>query len=111
MGGIILNNYVASYGDACVLDGAIGLSGGLDMRFQERFFRAQRLWQPILAETLRSDFLLGKFGKRAYERLSEEEWQRMMRATHITVRSTCGSMGLGKCHGLTSALLSTRFSF
>jgi predicted alpha/beta-fold hydrolase len=87
MGGIVLSNYVASYGQDCVLDGAIAVSGGLDMRFQEHFYRAQRLWQPILAETLKSDFLLGKFGKRAHERLSKSEMLRMMRATHITVRS------------------------
>ena len=88
MGGIIMNNYVASYGSACVLDAAIGVSGGLDMRFQETFFRAQRLWQPILAEQLRSDFLLGKFGKRVHERLSKDEMLRVLRATHVTVSAS-----------------------
>lgn len=85
MGAIVLNNYVASYGAECALDGAIGISGGLDMRFQENFTRAQRLWQPMLAETLRSDFLLGKWGMRVHERLSKDDLLRMMRATHVTV--------------------------
>jgi predicted alpha/beta-fold hydrolase len=86
MGAIVLSNYVASYGKECALDGAISLSGGLDMRYQEDFERAKRLWQPMLAETLRSDFMLGKWGKRVHERLSKDEMLRMMRATHITVR-------------------------
>jgi predicted alpha/beta-fold hydrolase len=85
MGAIVMNNYVASYGSDCVLDGAIAVSGGLDMRFQEHFYRAQRLWQPILAEELRSHFLLGKFGIRVHERLSRNEMLRVMRATHVTV--------------------------
>jgi predicted alpha/beta-fold hydrolase len=85
MGAIVLNNYVASYGPECALDGAIGVSGGLDMRYQEDFFRAQRLWQPMLAETLRDDFLLGKWGYRVHARLSKYEWLRMMRASHVTV--------------------------
>lgn len=89
MGAIILSNYVASYGVDCALDAAISISGGLDMRFQENFGRAQRLWQPMLAETLRTDFLLGKWGKRIHERLSKYELLRMMRATHITVRNSC----------------------
>ena len=67
MGAIILSNYVASYGPDCVLDGAIALSGGLDMRYQEHFSRAQRLWQPMLANTLKNDFLLGKWGYRLRE--------------------------------------------
>lgn len=90
MGAIVLSNYVASYGKECALDGAISLSGGLDMRFQENFERAKRLWQPMLAETLRSDFLLGKWGKRVQARLSKDEMLRMMRATHITVRFNNG---------------------
>jgi len=88
MGAIVMNNYVASYGPACVLDAAIGVSGGLDMRFQEKFYRAQRLWQPMLSEQLRSDFLLGKFGKRVHERLSKDEMLRLLRATHVTVSAS-----------------------
>jgi predicted alpha/beta-fold hydrolase len=85
MGAIVLSNYVASYGESCALDGAISISGGLDMRYQEHFFRAQRLWQPMLAETLRDEFLLGKWGHRVKERLSSHDFLRMMRASHVTV--------------------------
>jgi predicted alpha/beta-fold hydrolase len=85
MGAIVLANYVASYGESCALDGAVPISGGLDMRYQEHFYRAQRLWQPMLAETLRDEFLLGKWGHRVKERLNHYEFLRMMRASHVTV--------------------------
>lgn len=84
MGAIILSNYVASYGNDCPLDGAITFSGGLDMRYQEDFPRAQRLWQPMLAETLRDDFLLGKWGRRVLTALPLEHFHKMIRATHVT---------------------------
>jgi predicted alpha/beta-fold hydrolase len=87
MGAIIMSNYVASYGRDCALDGLMAISGGLDMRYQEDFFRAQRMWQPMLAETLRDDFLLGKWGHRVKERLSHHDFLRMMRASHVTVSS------------------------
>jgi len=88
MGAIILNNYVASFGSDCALDAAISLSGGLDMRYQEDFVRAQRLWQPMLTETARNDFFLGKFGKRAKARLSESDFRNFLKAKHITVSAT-----------------------
>ena len=86
MGAIIIANYVASYGKDCALDAAVAVSGGLDMRYQEHFYRAQRLWQPMLAGTLRDEFLLGKFGHRVKEKLSPFEYLKILRATHITVR-------------------------
>lgn len=84
MGAIIIANYVASYGKDCALDAAVAVSGGLDMRYQEHFYRAQRLWQPMLAGTLRDDFLLGKFGHLAKAKLTPEEYLKVLRATHIT---------------------------
>jgi hypothetical protein len=86
MGGIIMSNYVASYGKSCPLDGAVALSGGLDMRYQKDFYRAQRLWQPMVAEKLRNDYLL-KWGRRVKERLTYDNFLRFMRASHVTV---CG---------------------
>lgn len=86
MGAIVLNNYVASYGEGCALHGAVAISGGLDTRYQKDYFRAQRLWQPMLAETMRDDFLLGKWGHRVKERLSRDDFLRMLRASHVTVR-------------------------
>ena len=87
MGAIIIANYVATYGKDCALDAAVAVSGGLDMRYQEHFYRAQRLWQPMLAGTLRDEFLLGKFGHRAKAKLSPTEYLKILKATHITVRS------------------------
>ena len=89
MGGIIISNYVGRYGTECALDGAIAISGGLDMRYQKYAYRAQRLWQPLLTNTLRNDFLLGKFGHRIKSKVSAYEFQRILQATHITVRSIC----------------------
>jgi dienelactone hydrolase len=85
MGAIILNNYVSSYGSEVPLDGAIAFSGGLDMRYQEDFVRAQRLWQPMLTATARDDFFLGKWGHRVKARLSESNYLKLMRSKHITV--------------------------
>jgi predicted alpha/beta-fold hydrolase len=98
MGGIIMSNYVASYGTDVQFDAAIAVSGGLDMRYQEHAYRTQRLWQPMLAGTLRNEFLLGKFGNRVKSKLSKYEFLQIMRATHITVSSVvfkfnlCNSM-------------------
>ena len=61
MGAIVLSNYVARFGSDVALDGAMAISGGLDMRPQRYYGRAQRLWQPMLTEELRDKFLLGKF--------------------------------------------------
>jgi hypothetical protein len=61
-------------------------TGGLDMRQQEHFVRAQRLWQPMLAEDLREVFLLGKWGERVRARLPKDVMLNTMRASHITVR-------------------------
>jgi predicted alpha/beta-fold hydrolase len=87
MGAIVLSNYVARSGSDCALDAAIALSGGLDMRVQAFFERAQRLWQPMLAKTLRDVFVVGKFGERYRERLTKQQMLEMMRATHISVSS------------------------
>jgi predicted alpha/beta-fold hydrolase len=54
------------------------------MRNQEDFPRAQRLWQPMLAETLREDFLLGKWGRRVLTAIPREHFYKMIRATHVT---------------------------
>jgi hypothetical protein len=85
MGAIVLNNYVASYGADCALDAGVSISGSLDMRPQEHFTRAKRLWQPMLAEDLRDVFMLGKWGHRVKARLSHDHFLRMMRASDVTV--------------------------
>ena len=85
MGAIILSNYVARIGDNCPLDAAVAISGGLDMRFEHEFYRAQRLWQPMLAQELRDTFLVNKWGERVRARLSLDDMKRSMRASHVTV--------------------------
>jgi predicted alpha/beta-fold hydrolase len=57
MGAIVLSNMVVRAGNYSVLDGAVAISGGLDMREQKDFSRAQRLWQPMLCKQLRQGFL------------------------------------------------------
>jgi len=44
----------------------------------------------MLAETLRDEFLLGKWGYRVKEKLSHDEFLRMMRASHVTVSPLVG---------------------
>ena len=84
MGAIILSNLVGRVGRDCALDAVIALSGGLDLRFQTNFYRAQRLFQPIVTVALRGTFLLGKWGERVRARLTQEEMKALMRGTHIT---------------------------
>jgi len=83
MGAIILSNYVARSGKDCHLDAAMAISGGLDMREQINFYRSQRLWQPMLAQTLRDTFIVGKFDARYRHRLSEEHYLELMRSSSI----------------------------
>jgi predicted alpha/beta-fold hydrolase len=84
MGAIIINNYVARYGTEVALDVAVSVSGGLDMRREADFYRAQRLWQPVLCATLRNKFVLGKWGERVRMRLTRDQMKDLMRATHVT---------------------------
>jgi predicted alpha/beta-fold hydrolase len=79
-----MGNYVARAGPDCALDAAVAVSGGLDMRYETYFYRAQRLWQPILAIELRDTFIMGKWGERVRHRLSKEQLKYLMRATHIS---------------------------
>lgn len=84
MGAIVLSNYVARSGENCALDSAVAISGGLDMRFEADFYRAQRLWQPMLAQTLRDDFVVGKWGERVHARLTKDQMKNLMRAAHVS---------------------------
>jgi predicted alpha/beta-fold hydrolase len=84
MGAIILSNMVTRTGRDCALDAAVAISGGMDMRIQGQYSRAQRVFQPILTRELREAFLLGKWGERMRRRLTGEQMLATMRATHIT---------------------------
>lgn len=84
MGAIILNNMVSRTGPKCALDVAVSVSGGLDMRYEMDFHRAQRLWQPLLTAELRDTFVVGKWGERVRHRLTKEQMKMLMRATHVS---------------------------
>lgn len=84
MGAIILCNMVARTGAECALDVAVAVSGGLDMRYEIDYPRAQRLWQPLLTATLRDTFVIGKWGERVRHRLTKEQMKMLMRATHVS---------------------------
>lgn len=88
MGGIILSNYVARSSHDCHLDTAVAVSGGLDLRENLNFFRSMRLWQPILAQSLKQDFIIKKFDGRFRQRLIDfmdfEKHLFLMRATSVS---------------------------
>ncbi len=84
MGAIILSNYVARYGDSVHLDAAIAVSGGLDMRENLNFWRSMRLWQPMLAQSLKEDFIIEKFEGRFRQRLTKEQHLSLMRAASVS---------------------------
>ena len=90
MGAIILNNLVGRVGTDCALDAAVSLSGGLDMRFQKDYWRAKRLFEPIITVALRGVFMLGKWGERIRARLSLKQMKALMQGTHITDVDTHG---------------------
>jgi hypothetical protein len=54
------------------------------MRYETYFYRAQRLWQPILAKELRGAFVVGKWGERVRSRLTKKQMKALMQATHIS---------------------------
>jgi predicted alpha/beta-fold hydrolase len=85
MGAIVLNNYVAEAGSACALDAAFTISGALDCRYELHDTRSKMLWQPMLAESLKSRFLLGKYGRKVQARLSNAELIALMRANSVVV--------------------------
>ena len=88
MGAIVLSNYVAKSGFKCQLDAAMAVSGGLDMRENLNFQRSMRLWQPLLAQGLREDFIVNKFNHLFRQRLTQEQHLNLMRASSITVSVT-----------------------
>ena len=60
MGAIVLANYCARSGSSVNLDYAIGIGGGLDMRWNLLFARSRWLWQPLLSRTL-IDSLISRY--------------------------------------------------
>jgi len=58
MGAIVLSNYVARIGDECAMDAAIGIGGGIDMKWNFINHRSRWLWQPLLARTLLDSLIM-----------------------------------------------------
>ncbi len=83
MGAITLANYVARAADKCALDAAIGIGGGLDMRFQAYYHRSQWLWQPLLARTLIDNFY-ERFLPLYKKKLSQEQLEGSRVARDVT---------------------------
>ena len=99
MGAIIISNYVARSGSGCHLDAAMAISGGLDMREMLKTKRSMRLWQPILAQTLRDEFIVTKFDDHFRVRLSKEDHLKLMRASSV---SEIDKYAIVKYHGFDS---------
>jgi predicted alpha/beta-fold hydrolase len=79
MGAIVLANYVARIGDACAMDYAIGIGGGIDMRWNYLNHRSRWLWQPFLSRTLLDSLIIRfvpNYLKAAIERGEVTELQR-----------------------------------
>ncbi|CAB9528172.1 Phospholipase ABHD3 [Seminavis robusta] len=83
MGAIVLNNYVAHYGPRVALDAAFTVSGALDARYQLQDERSRNLWQPLLADTLKTRLLINKHGRKIQERLTNADLVQLMRATSV----------------------------
>lgn len=81
----MLNSYVATSGTSCALDAAFSISGALDCRYELNDTRSKRLWQPILADSMKSQSLLGKHGKKVRARLTDYEMRQLMRASSVVV--------------------------
>mmetsp|Transcript_2559 Transcript_2559/g.3650 ORF Transcript_2559/g.3650 Transcript_2559/m.3650 type:complete len:293 (+) Transcript_2559:1222-2100(+) len=58
--------------------------GGLDLREMLKSTRSARLWQPMLAQTLRDEFIITKFDNRFRHRLSKEEYLKLMRSYSVS---------------------------
>ena len=86
MGGITLNNYVASYGEEVALDVSVSISGGLSCTTQKDFQRSSFTWQPLLAGFTKKYFLEQKWGQRLYHKLGRDGYQGLMRASSVAVR-------------------------
>jgi predicted alpha/beta-fold hydrolase len=81
MGAAILGNVMTKRPP---VDAAVAISGGLDMRAELDFYRAMRLWQPLLVPKLRDTFVVGKWGERVRERLTAAQLKSLLRAAHVT---------------------------
>lgn len=85
LGAIVLNHYVASYGDRVALDVSVSISGALDCNYQQYYARSQRLWQSMIVAHMKDNFLFSKWGDRIIKKLGSNRFQALMRAQDIVV--------------------------
>jgi len=84
MGAIILSNYVARSGEDCHLNVAISASGGLDSREDINYQRTERVWQPMVTPSWRTEYITKQFDIPFRQRLTKEEHLSLMRAFATT---------------------------
>jgi hypothetical protein len=85
LGGIVLNNYVATYEEEVALDVSVSISGAVACPFQKDYRRSQLTWQPLLAACTKRSYLDHKWGQRLYHQLGRADYQGLMRATSVVV--------------------------
>lgn len=85
LGAIVLNHYVASYGDRVALDASVSISGALDCSYQQYYARSQRIWQSMIVAHMKDKFLFSKWGDRIIKRVGPKNFQGLMRAQDIVV--------------------------
>jgi predicted alpha/beta-fold hydrolase len=89
LGAIVLNQYVASYGERVALDVSVSISGAMDCTFQQVYRRSQRIWQSMIVTHMKDHYLYPKWGNRIFQQIGQENYQKLMRAGDIVV-GTCG---------------------
>jgi predicted alpha/beta-fold hydrolase len=87
LGAIVLNHYVASYQDEVALDVSVSISGALYCIPQKDFVRSQWTWQAMIAAHAKDFFMVGKWGRRLHHQLGKKNYERLLRATNVVVRT------------------------
>jgi predicted alpha/beta-fold hydrolase len=85
LGAIVLNHYVASFGNQVALDVSVAISGALDCTFQQFYNRSQRIWQSMIIAHMKDQYLYPKWGDRIHRQIGQKHYQSLMRAGNIVV--------------------------
>jgi len=81
MGGVILANYVAKYGNDCQLDVAISISSALDARKQIKFQRSKLMWEPLVTGIMK--LYIEKNFHHVIKQLEEDIYLKFQYATDV----------------------------
>ena len=85
LGGIVLNKYLATYQEDAQLDVAVTISGALNCIHQPKYHRSKNTWQRMIAAHMKDVFMHGKWGRRLYHQLGQEEYEGLMRVQSVVV--------------------------